>query len=229
MTIPTLVFDYDGTLHETMHVYEPAFRESYEWLITKGYAQRQEVSSQRISSWLGMNAVDMWEDFQPDLPVEIRMQASHILGERMLSLVREHKARWYSGVRETLDELKEQGYPMVILSNSKISTGQTHWEEFRMEQWFAHWYDCETYDWAPKTEIIKVIQRQRSADLIVIGDRESDLEGAVAAGAPFIGCAYGYGSETELQGAAYLLQKPAELLDAIRFCRRIDEGTQLSI
>lgn len=28
----TLIFDYDGTIHDTLKIYEPAFREVYERL-----------------------------------------------------------------------------------------------------------------------------------------------------------------------------------------------------
>ena len=28
----TIIFDYDGTIHHTLGIYEPAFRETYQWL-----------------------------------------------------------------------------------------------------------------------------------------------------------------------------------------------------
>ena len=30
--IKTIIFDYDGTIHQTLGIYEPAFREIYQWL-----------------------------------------------------------------------------------------------------------------------------------------------------------------------------------------------------
>ena len=30
---PTLIFDYDGTIHNTMVIYESVFRKNYEWLV----------------------------------------------------------------------------------------------------------------------------------------------------------------------------------------------------
>ena len=30
--IKTIIFDYDGTIHQTLGIYEPAFRETYQWL-----------------------------------------------------------------------------------------------------------------------------------------------------------------------------------------------------
>ena len=32
MMTKTIIFDYDGTIHHTLGIYEPAFRETYQWL-----------------------------------------------------------------------------------------------------------------------------------------------------------------------------------------------------
>ena len=159
----TLVFDYDGTIHNTMAVYEPAIRETCGWLLEhcprKVYsmvsAAVADLPSERISSWLGMNAKDMWLDFMPFLDEDIREQASARVGAHMQKLVQEHRAHWYKGAAQTLDILHKEGYAMVILSNSKKIDGELHFGEFQMDRWFDTWYDCESFDWAPKTDIIK--------------------------------------------------------------------------
>ena len=57
------------------------------------------------------------------------------------------------------------------------------------------------------------LSRQRLA--IVIGDRASDKKGAVTNGLPFIGCAYGYGTAEELEGADAVAKEVPELRDLI--------------
>ena len=59
---PILVFDYDGTLNNTMTLYEPAIREICSWLLANNYAKEANPSKERIASWLGMNAREMWPD-----------------------------------------------------------------------------------------------------------------------------------------------------------------------
>ena len=158
---PILVFDYDGTINNTMTLYEPAIREICSWLLANNYAKEANPSKERIASWLGMNAREMWKDFMPDLDPDIRLQAEKMVGEYMMSRVRNHEAKWYPEVEETLDLLKRQGYKMVILSNSKKITGETHFKAFDMGRWFDKWYDCESFNWAPKTDIIKVLMGMR--------------------------------------------------------------------
>lgn len=211
---PTLIFDYDGTIHNTLPIYEQAFRCAFAWLVEQGYAEDREISSRRIAGWLGLNSRGMWDTFQPQLAREIKDQASDMVGNAMVEKVASHQAVWYPGAEETLDELKKEGYRMVILSNCKIAYRRAHWKEFHMDRWFDAFYDCESFDFAPKTEIIKTLIRRSGlspsgADgtdgmqvpFVVIGDRKNDRECAGAIGCPFIGCSYGFGEDGELEQA----------------------------
>ena len=39
--IKTIIFDYDGTIHQTLGIYEPAFRETYQWLTEQKVAAKK--------------------------------------------------------------------------------------------------------------------------------------------------------------------------------------------
>ena len=62
----TVFFDYDGTLHNSMLTYGPAFREVYADLVKNGYLEYQELTDEEISHWLGWTVEDMWNTFAPD-------------------------------------------------------------------------------------------------------------------------------------------------------------------
>ena len=213
---PTLIFDYDGTIHDTLHIYEPVMRDTYHWLAQAGHVKEEPLSSARIAGWLGLNAREMWEDFQPRLAEEMKEQAAKRNGDGMVARVRAHEARWYANARSTLNLLKQNGYPMIVLSNCKIGYREAHWEEFGMDRWFDRFYDCESYGFAPKTQIIKEILPEYDAPFVVIGDREKDLACARAAGAAFVGCLYGYGSRKELFGADALIMDIGELPEVLK-------------
>lgn len=213
---PTLIFDYDGTIHNTIVIYETAFRQCYQWLVQAGYAPEQEISAKRISGWLGMNSRDMWESFLPELPETVREEASSRVGAGMVEQITAGKARWYPGACQMLGELKKDGYSMLIVSNCKIAYRDANWKRFGMERWFQAFYDCESFGFAPKTEIIREVRRRFAPPYIVIGDRHNDLECAKACGSPFIGCLYGFGEESELSGADLLACSVEELPELIR-------------
>lgn len=213
-----LIFDYDGTIHNTMGIYEPAFRKAHSFLIERGLAPDCDVSSERIASWLGMNSVDMWEDFLPGLDAEMSECASQVVAESMTKDISAGKAKWYPGAEEALTKLKEMGYKMVILSNCRISYRDAHSEFFETSRWFDRFYDCESYDFIPKSEIIKkVVEDYGNPDNVaMIGDRGSDMEAGRAVEAKCVGCRYGFGTPEELEGVDAIIDDVSELVEVFR-------------
>ena len=67
-----LIFDYDGTIHETMRIYEPAFRSTFAWLVENGWAKEREIPAGQVAGWLGMNSREMWQSFLPELPEPVQ-------------------------------------------------------------------------------------------------------------------------------------------------------------
>lgn len=49
---PTLIFDYDGTIHNTIVIYESAFRQCYDWLVREGYAKNGRFPGNRLPAGL---------------------------------------------------------------------------------------------------------------------------------------------------------------------------------
>ena len=208
---PLLIFDYDGTIHNTMGIYEPAFRKAQATLVSESLLEPEEVSYERIAGWLGWNSVDMWNDFAPQLDDADKRRASTIVGESMASDVLAGKACWYAGAEATLAELRSAGYNMVILSNCRGMYRDSHWKAFRMERFFDEFYGCERFDFAPKTEIVNIIRERFPGDYIMIGDRSSDMAAGRLEGGKFIGCLYGFGLEGELDGSDAFAQDVSEL------------------
>ena len=112
-----LVFDYDGTIQETIKIYAPAIFDIAKRLRTIYDVPVENPSYARMESWLGLTNDEMWADFAPALPTAAKAAASARVGAYMRTLVRDGADPWYSGARDTLDRLKKQGYRMMILSN----------------------------------------------------------------------------------------------------------------
>ena len=53
--VKTIIFDYDGTIHNTLGIYEPAFREAYQWLSEQNVVEEQKIETAQIAGWLGLN------------------------------------------------------------------------------------------------------------------------------------------------------------------------------
>lgn len=213
---PVLLFDYDGTIHETLRIYEPAMRNAFCWLRENKGIVVPEVSSEKIASWLGMSSIDMWNSFMPQLSDELKAEVSSRVADEMARLTYEHKGKWYPYIKESLVNLKALDYTIIILSNCRSSYKKAHWEVFNMAAVVDDFYDCESFNYKPKEEIFLDIKKKYSGSYIVIGDRDSDLKCARVNSLPFIGCLYGYGSPDELSGADILISSPYELISAVR-------------
>ena len=211
----TLVFDWDGTLHNTLRLYGKAFRIAYQDLVEKGHAPSRYCSDQEMSQYLGMSAPDMWNAFMPELPQEVKNMASDRVGQEMIKLIEQGEAILYDGVPALLDQLRSQGYTMVFLSNCKHAYQEAHRRQFGLDRWFSGYFCCEDYGFRPKEEIFPYITAQFPEPYVVIGDRASDFKVAQVHGLKSIGCAYGFGTEDELRMADFVVSSCGEILNCI--------------
>ena len=92
-----IILDYDGTLHDTMHIYKRAFLETYAWLVQEGRAEEQEFADAQISCWLGYNSRVMWDRFMPELEESFKLRASARTGESMVRADCRRQSRAVSG------------------------------------------------------------------------------------------------------------------------------------
>lgn len=237
----TIIFDWDGTLHDTAHLYGCAFRKAYAWLEDGGYVPRRTYTDEETSIFLGMSAPDMWKVFMqqlsendqhtlggiarslrekgmviPCLPDSVKNQASTMIGEEMTAAILAGEACLYQGVPEMLTKLREWGYQLVFLSNCKHAYMEAHRERFHLDQWFSGFYCCEDYGFVPKEQIFPDIRYHFPGKFIMVGDRAADLRVAQIHHLASIGCAYGFGTRQELAVADRIAYKVQEIPELIR-------------
>lgn len=210
----SLVFDYDGTLHDCIRIYAPAFRMACRYLEESGRLEKRERTDEEIGRWLGFSAVDMWNSFAPGLTQREKEACSAMIGAEMVRLTETKRAKLYPGAIETLEALKAEGHRMIFLSNCKRSYMDAHRRCFSLERYFDGFFCAEEYGWKPKTEIFPLIKQEFDGEFVIIGDRFHDMEVARRYHLKSIGCTYGYGTAEELAYAAALAGSPAEIREA---------------
>lgn len=211
-----LLFDYDGTLHETIRIYAAAFRAAYDRMVADGLAEPRDWEEREITRWLGYTAKDMWESFAPTLPEEKKLYYSGLIGTGLVDQIRAGNARLYPGAEDVLRTLKSAGHQLFFLSNCRTTYLAVHREQFRLDRFFTDFYCSEDYDWDPKPVIFARMQEKWPGDWIVIGDRHHDLEVAEVFHLPSIGCRYGYGAPGELDAATRLADRVTDIPELVR-------------
>lgn len=211
-----LLFDYDGTLHDSLRIYAPAVQAAYDRLARLGIAPPRQWGLGEVRAWIGLPPAQMWDLCVPGLSDVEKRVSGELVGQRMLELVQAGQARLYEGVPEVLTALGEQGFRLLLLSNCPVSYLRTHAEHFHLEQFFAGLFCGEQFGYRPKYEIFLELRRRYDGSFVVIGDRIQDMEIARRNGLRAIGCLYGYGGREELSAADWMVETPLELLDCAR-------------
>ena len=203
--IKTVVFDWDGTLHESMFIYEKAFRKAYQFLVENGYTKPRLFTKEDISSFLGKNPKEMWTHVLPDTDDVYIQKASQIISNEMLESIEKGEARLYEHTIDVLTYLKKKGYHLVYLSNSKNYYMEAMKKAFHLNHYFDRFVTSEMYAFIPKKMILKEILHELEPSVIMIGDRDIDIETGQYNQLLTIGCLYGYGTPEELIDADYLI------------------------
>ncbi|HAX02622.1 MAG: hypothetical protein A2Y45_01715 [Tenericutes bacterium GWC2_34_14] len=209
--IKTVIFDWDGTLHESMHIYEKAFLKGYQHLIDQGYVEHKAFTSKEISSLLGKNPMDMWQSLCPTLDKAYIQEASQIISKEMLQSIERNEAKLYPNVEDVLTYLKEKGYTLVYLSNSKNYYMEAMRKSFQLDRFFDLFLTSEMYNFIPKKMILKEVIHNLQKEMVMIGDRDMDIETAQFNAIKSIGCLYGYGNASEFVDADCTIHDIIEL------------------
>lgn len=209
--INTVVFDYDGTIHDTSKIYIKAFKISYANLVRLGYAEERTFADGEITKYLGCTAKEMWDSFMPNLPQEMKVLSMNLIRDEMAHLINEGKSRLYDGVCETLSDLKREGRKTVILSNCAVGYMKNHRKHFNLDNLFDGYFCAEEYSYAPKYEIFEYIKKKYDGEFCVVGDRYHDFEAGLRNGALSVGCRYGFGNDEELSKADKIIDSIVQL------------------
>lgn len=213
-----LILDWDGTIHNTSHLYGCAFRAAYQWLLENGHVDTTKYPTDAehyndvyMERYLGMNSKDMWNSFMPELAQELKDEASARVGAGMVAQIEAHQAILYPGAMEVLKKLKADGWKLIFLSNCKRAYMEAHRKEFHLDDYYDAFYCCEDYGFAPKEEIWKDVEKDHPGFHIIVGDRASDLKIAQVHDLPAVGCNYGFGSLEEMDLADQVAKNVQEL------------------
>ncbi|MBQ8392829.1 MAG: HAD family hydrolase [Clostridia bacterium] len=128
----------------------------------------------------------------------------------------------YEGIEECLKRLKEAGKRVMVATSKPEEYAKRVLEKFGIAKYFD-FIAGATMDEKTRANKIQIMQYAfdscgvSPSDVIMVGDRCFDIEGAKNFGMECVAVLYGYGSEEEFlkYGAEYIVNSPEEVANLI--------------
>jgi len=126
----------------------------------------------------------------------------------------------YEGIPEMLGELKNRGAIVALATSKPYEFSVRILDHFDLHQYFD-FVGAATMDGriSRKADVIshlidKLVENEKSS-ILMIGDRDQDIDGAKANGLQSAGVLWGYGSREELMGAGadYIVSAPSDIVN----------------
>lgn len=196
-----LVFDFDGTIHQTDLAYKKAIEESLDEL-------GLSIEDYDYRSFIGMAPKEVWDIiFKDDRDKDPYIRKN---GDRIIKHMKE-SGRLYEGAEEVLSKLKDK-YELIILSKCRRAYMEAAREKFDLDRFFTAYLVGEDYNFLDK---YKILRKEIKDNYIMIGDRKEDIEAGFKNKMTSIFASYGFGKESEGARADYKISSIKELLDIL--------------
>ena len=214
MTRTHVLIDLDGTLSDS----EPGIPRSLQWACEQeGFPVPTEA---QVRSVIGP-------------PFEIGLPTIGIPDDALERVVNRYRERYasigayentlYEGIIEMLTALDAADLVLSVATAKPEVTAHPILDHFDISQWFTVRAGATlTTDRRTKAEVIDFALRELGIHgdpklgehVIMVGDRDHDVHGALHHGIPCIGVTWGYGSPEELltAGAVALAEHPADVV-----------------
>jgi phosphoglycolate phosphatase len=127
----------------------------------------------------------------------------------------------YAGVPEMLERLKKSGRTLAVATSKPEIFARRILAHFELDGYFDFIGGAGIGERNAKSEVIEYtlenLGAKNRADVLMVGDRKHDIDGAHSLDIDCLAVLYGYGNrdEFELHGAQYIADTPQETADMI--------------
>lgn len=206
-----MLFDLDGTLTDPAE----GITKSVQYALNK--VNIIEENRQELLKFIGPPLVESFQIFY-GLEYEQAWQAVEYFREYFAKHgIFENKV--YPGIESLVQRLKKEGKKLAVATSKPTVYSREILEHFKLADYFSM-VAGSNLDGSrvAKAEIIQFVLESSQypvQEVIMIGDRMHDINGARANGIDCAAVTYGYGDINELQDADYIVQSVGELANLL--------------
>lgn len=210
-----IFFDLDGTLTDPGE----GITKSVEYALNKYGIQVEDRTS--LYKFIGPPLNDSFSEFY-GFDEEKAMEAVSFYRE-YFGVTGLFENEVYDGIVSVLETLKEKGMHLLVATSKPEEYSVRILEKFDLIKYFD--FVCGATmsgSRVKKADIIAYALESAGvkdkSEVLMVGDRHHDIDGAKINGLASMGVTYGYGDRAELEeaGADYIIDSPEEILDYAR-------------
>ena len=182
-----VVFDVDGTLHDTFRWWSPIIRAGLRRFCDLHGIEAPRPSDAEAEAVVGMKDAGVWAPFLPAPHKHRWLELRSVVLPMEVEEVSRGVDYLFPGVRPLLVHLRAIGVKVALASNCR----RTYMGAMQQGQGLAaltDWQFClDSPGVQTKTDMLRIARETAGADRVVmVGDREPDHEAARALGWPFV-------------------------------------------
>jgi phosphoglycolate phosphatase len=211
MTQKVIVFDFDGTIADTVDALisianRLATEFGYKQITPEQLAHLRNLTSREIIKYSGVSLLKI-----PFLLKKVKSELKNKI----------HEFQPIPGIKEALTELNNQGYKLGIITSNSKENVTAFLKNHDLDNLFDFIYSGVTI--FGKTTIINNVLRQKQLQtqaVIYVGDETRDIEASKKANIKVVAVTWGFNSSEVLskQKPDFLIDHPSELLNVVKNC-----------
>ncbi|HJV36984.1 HAD-IA family hydrolase [Geomonas sp.] len=210
LPIKLLIFDLDGTLINSLPDLCDATNAMRE------HFQLSTLSDKEVRKLVGQGARSLVERALPGATAAQVEEGLRVFLDYNLAHIAD-KTRLYPGVVETLETLHHRELALSIVSNKNVALCREVLAKLGIEKFFPTVIGADSLPFRkPSPEPLLAVLKKFGAatrESVMIGDSINDMAAGEGAGVITVGCSYGYGDQSELAGADFIVADLPALLD----------------
>lgn len=211
--INTVIFDLDGTLLDTLEDLKKATNYALK------FCNMPERTLDEVRRFVGNGVRNLMIRAVPDGESNSEFERAFAIFKEYYGQHCNDATKAYDGIPQLLQELKDRGYALAIVSN-KIDSAVQDLNHKYFPQVDVAIGDRENLRRKPEPDSVNLaldVLNKTKQEAIYVGDSDVDLQTAQNAGLPCISVLWGFRDKEFLieHGATVFVKKPMEIIDVL--------------